>query len=77
MTEAEIEAIIMRELDISAQDAGRVLAYDGIPEWTSASHMNVIMALEDELGLEFSPDDIVEMTDVTAIHSVISRLTAA
>lgn len=35
--------------------------------------MNVIMAIEDELGVEFSPDDIVEMTDVAAIHGVIAR----
>lgn len=73
MTEAEIEAIILRELNIVSPDADRTLAYDAVPEWTSASHMNVIMAIEDELGVEFSPDDIVEMTDVAAIHGVIAR----
>lgn len=75
MTENELKIFICRELNIADAD-GSDLSYGGIPEWTSGSHMNVIISLEEALNVEFSSDEIVEMTDVASIAKVIDRKSA-
>jgi len=32
-----------------------------VEEWDSLSHLNLVMALEEEFGLEFDPDDIAAL----------------
>jgi len=72
MTPQAIAALLMRELALDLPlDAP--LAYGQIPEWTSASHMAVILALEEELGVEFTADEIIVMTSVEAIAHVVAR----
>ena len=44
---------------------------DTIPAWDSLNHLNVIMAMEQEFGIEFSPDDAMNMVDVSRIRSLL------
>jgi acyl carrier protein len=44
---------------------------DTIPAWDSLNHLNVIMAMEQEFGVEFSPDDAMNMVDVSRIRSLL------
>ncbi len=49
---------------------------DGSPRLTPRSerdsrHLNLVMALEQELGVSFSPDDIAKMTSVGAIIGAV------
>jgi acyl carrier protein len=71
MIEQNIRTIIARELNVDQCDTTARLAYGEIPEWTSASHMNVIIAVEEEYGIEFSPDDIADLTDIDAIVAAV------
>lgn len=72
MTPQAIVALLARELSL-ATPVDENLAYGRIPEWNSASHMAVILALEEELGLEFSADEIVAMTSVEAIARLVAE----
>lgn len=45
-----------------------------IAEWDSIGHLNLMLALEAEFGLEFSPDEMAALTSVGAIRR---RLTGA
>ena len=38
------------------------LAYQGIPEWDSVGHMQLIAALEDAFDIMFETDDIIEFS---------------
>lgn len=40
---------------------------DTVEKWDSLQHMNLILALEEEFGVEFSDDEIVEMLSVELI----------
>ena len=40
---------------------------DTIQKWDSLHHMNLILALEEELGVQFSDDEVVEMLSVELI----------
>lgn len=40
---------------------------DTIAGWDSANHLNLILSLEAEFGVEFETDEIAELTTVRAI----------
>ena len=46
-------------------------AIDGLPGWDSAGHLNLIMAVEAEFGLQF---DIEEMESLTSVAALRRRL---
>jgi acyl carrier protein len=56
-----------------AEDAVKVS--DGpetVPTWDSLAHLNLMLALEAEFGVELAPDDAMRMTSVGAIHDVLA-----
>ena len=48
-------------------------AIDGLPGWDSAGHLNLIMAIEAEFGLQFEIDEMESLTDVAAIRSRLGK----
>jgi acyl carrier protein len=40
----------------------RSLKYQGIPEWDSVGHMQLMAALEDAFSVELDVDDIIEFS---------------
>jgi acyl carrier protein len=46
---------------------------DTIEAWDSVQHLNVIIALEQEFGLRFSPEEIEDAVGVQAIVDLIGR----
>jgi acyl carrier protein len=72
--ESLLREIFRSELGIGDDAFSRDLAYNSTPEWDSATHLILIMSLEDKLGFEFLPDEVVEMTTVAKIlHKLDSR----
>ena len=47
---------------------------DTIAAWDSLRHMNLVLALEEEFGVRFSHESIVEMLSVESIISAIAQL---
>ena len=66
-----IEGVFFREFGLTADMLGDDLVYDSVPEWSSASHMMLIMGLEQEFDVEFDADEIVSMLSVGAIEQVL------
>ena len=48
-------------------------AIDSLPGWDSAGHLNLIMAIEAEFGLQFEIDEMESLTDVAAIRSRLGK----
>jgi acyl carrier protein len=44
-----------------------------IDSWDSLTHMELIASLEDELGIEFTADEIMEMTNVEKIEKIVGE----
>lgn len=59
------------ESDISLASTSETLA-----NWDSLRHMNLILALEMEFGVEIPPERIVEMLSVQLIVDTLSELVA-
>lgn len=45
---------------------------DTISGWDSANHLNLILSLEAEFGVEFETDEIAELTTFRAIRQRLS-----
>lgn len=46
---------------------------DTIERWDSVQHLNMIIALEQEFGVRFAPEEIEEAVSVQAIAELIQR----
>jgi acyl carrier protein len=58
-------------LGIAEQSLTEESSPDTIPAWDSLNHLNVIMAMEQEFGIELSADDAMSMLDVSCIRSLL------
>lgn len=41
-------------------------------KWDSLHHLNLIVELEDELGMEFEPEEIAEMKSFSKVKEIIA-----
>lgn len=66
-----VKRVFEDELGIQGDVFSPDLSYNGVPEWDSASHMVIILALEERFGLEFDSDEIVTLTSVEHIVNAL------
>ncbi len=64
------EVFQIRESDITLETNMK-----DIDSWDSLTHMELIVSLEDEFGIEFTADEIMEMTDVAKIEKIVGEKT--
>ena len=56
---------------------GEALEKSGEPLWDSMRHIELIMTLEQELGVSFEPEDIPGLTSLALITAKVRELHAA
>jgi acyl carrier protein len=44
-----------------------------IKNWDSLRHLNLVMALEEQFGINFDPEEIPELNSVRTISAAISK----
>lgn len=59
--------VIGQVMGVPVEDVNEDSSPDSIQDWDSLRHMNMILALEEEFGLEFTDEQIVEMLSVGII----------
>jgi acyl carrier protein len=68
-----LAGLVARVLDLPAADVVEATA-DSTPGWDSLGHLRLLMAVEEEYGVSFSPDDIAELDSVKRIGDAVERL---
>jgi len=63
---AEVLGVDEREVD---EDTSAVT----LAEWDSLRHMNLVVALEEELGVRFDDDVVTKITSVAAIREALAQ----
>lgn len=71
--EEKINKILVNVLKVPLDNVSENLSMDDIDNWDSLSHMNLIVAIEDEFEIELSGDDIAEMINFNTIRSIITK----
>lgn len=49
------------------------LAYQSIPQWDSLGHMALVVEIENAFNVTFDADDIIAMSDVAHIVSILDK----
>lgn len=71
--EERVKEIIARELGVSIDEVQNDLAIGDLPEWDSLHHVAIIVALQKEFGITFSPDDLMDVEDVSDIIALVDE----
>ena len=69
--EKKIIKIIAESLEVSEDQITEDTAIGDIPEWNSLGHIILISSLEKEFSINFDPEIIMDLEDVSDIVSAI------
>jgi acyl carrier protein len=72
VNQAKLFGILSRVLGVRVESIGDLTSMKTTSEWDSLKHIEIITAMEEELGVpQFSLDEIVEVTSVRKIKEVL------
>ena len=64
-------------LDLSPDQVTPDLNADGVATWDSFRHLQLILSLEEEYGVQFDPQRIPELTSVSLLQAELEKKGAA
>jgi acyl carrier protein len=69
LVEAMASVFGLRESEVTPESS-----QENIADWDSVGHLKVILAVEDEFGVQFSTAQIPELTSAAALQSALDKL---
>jgi acyl carrier protein len=69
-----VAKIVASIMEIPAESANLETSSDTVESWDSVRHMHLILALEEEFGVGFDDDQLVEMLSVDRITRVLEQM---
>lgn len=70
---SKLTGLIAKTLMIPEERIVDDLQYNSIPEWDSVAHMALVAELEDSYNVMLDTDDIVDMSSVAKIRSILGK----
>lgn len=64
---ADIQQLLATALQVPTEQVHPDLAFGDLPQWDSMGHMEVMLLLEERLGVEVSAETITALTSIPAI----------
>ncbi len=61
MLEQRVKKILSQLFQIPVESINEDTSSDTVPNWNSLAHMNLVVALEEEFGVSFSDEQMIEM----------------
>ena len=71
-TVERIKNTIASTFEVPVETIGEGCSSQTIEKWDSIGQINLVMALEQELGLSFTMDEIVQLKDFASICRVVA-----
>lgn len=68
-----VRGITADVLNLSASEVTPTSSPQTIHAWDSVNHLNLILALEQEFGLVFEPEEYEEMSNLDRIVTIVQR----
>jgi acyl carrier protein len=75
--EQRVLQIISDVLDVPVQSLTPQTTPAQVERWDSVQHLNLVLALEQAMGLQFNPEEIEGMQSVGAIVEIVGRKVSA
>jgi len=67
----QIQHVLAAALRLSEDAVSPALEFGDVPQWDSLGHMEVMMELEQNFGIEINADTIATLISIPAIHDYI------
>lgn len=74
---SKVRHIIAEVIGVPVEQVGDDASPATLEAWDSLRHMNLIVALEEELGVTFDDDALSRLTSLPAILAELSRVQVA
>ncbi len=71
MLEEKIKEVISKEFGIDMSDISNDFSQENTQNWDSLRHLNMIVELESVFELEFEPEEISVMYDLSSISKLV------
>ena len=71
--EDRLYRIISDVFGVPVEEVSEDTSPDTVENWDSLSHLNLILSLEEEFGVSFSPEDTMEMLSVQLICTILAE----
>ena len=68
-----VQALLAEAFQVPVESVPPDLAFGGLSQWDSMGHMEVMMRLEQEYGVEISTETIASLTDVASICTYLEE----
>ena len=68
-----LKQLIAETFSVDASLITDDLKYQGIPQWDSVGHMNLIAALEDSFDLMLDMDDVIGMNSIAVCKNILKK----
>lgn len=68
-----IRMLIVNALKVPQEEVIDELSFGDLPQWDSMGHMEVMMELESEYGVEINADTIAALTSIPAICTYLKE----
>jgi acyl carrier protein len=73
MLELRVKKVLSQVLNIPTEEITENTSPDTEKKWDSLGHMNLVIALEDEFGINFTEQQIIEMLNYPLILCVVKE----
>jgi len=70
--EQRVRRVVTELFTVSPESVTPESAPQNIEGWDSFGHLNLVLALEQEFGVKFAPEQIDQMTDVRTIITLVA-----
>ena len=68
-----VQALLAEAIQVPPDLVTPDLAFGDLPQWDSLGHMEVMMRLEDQFGIEISADTIAELISIPEICTYLQE----
>lgn len=68
---ARVQTLIAEAIQVPSDMITADLAFGDLPQWDSLGHMEVMMRLEEQFGVEVTPDTIANLISIPEICSYL------
>lgn len=73
-TTDDIKKVMARIFEVDPSSLHDTIRQDEVENWDSLRHMNLILGLEEEFGVEFTPEQSVEILSLPLIKVTLQEL---
>ena len=67
----QVRALLSEALQVPEDQISPDLTFGDIPQWDSMGHMEVLMSLENDYGIEINPDTITDLVSLPIIFNYL------